>query len=56
MKEIIRIENCYKYFPIQDGFFKRTIGFTKAVDGVNLSIYEGQTLGIVGESVQVKVH
>lgn len=50
MKEIIRIENCYKYFPIQDGFFKRTIGFTKAVDGVNLSIYEGQTLGIVGES------
>ena len=39
-----------KYFPVQRGFFQRTIGWIKAVDGVDLRIERGKTLGLVGES------
>ena len=35
---------------IKKGFFKRTTGFIKAVNKVNINVFEGQTLGIVGES------
>jgi microcin C transport system ATP-binding protein len=38
------------WFPIRQGFLRRTIGHVKAVDGVSLTLHEGQTLGIVGES------
>lgn len=39
-----------KHFPITAGVFKRTVGHVQAVDGVSLELYEGETLGIVGES------
>ncbi|MDP4594662.1 MAG: ATP-binding cassette domain-containing protein, partial [Beijerinckiaceae bacterium] len=35
---------------IRKGFFRRTAGYIKAVDGIDVSIREGQTLGVVGES------
>ncbi len=38
------------WFPIKRGFLKRTSGFIKAVNKVNINVFEGQTLGIVGES------
>ena len=38
------------WFPIQRGILKRTIGHVKAVDGVTVSVREGETLGVVGES------
>jgi len=38
------------HFPIQRGFFRRTVGHVRAVDGVSVAIREGQTLGVVGES------
>ncbi len=38
------------HFPIQRGFLKRTVGHVKAVDGVDVSIRKGQTVGVVGES------
>jgi microcin C transport system ATP-binding protein len=38
------------WFPIKTGLFRRITGYVKAVDGVDLTVREGQTLGIVGES------
>ncbi len=38
------------WFPITTGFLRRVTGYVKAVDGVSLSVREGHTLGVVGES------
>ncbi len=47
---LLKIENLKVHFPIKKGFFKRTVGYTKAVDGVTLTIPKGRTLALVGES------
>jgi microcin C transport system ATP-binding protein len=38
------------WFPIKRGFFRKTMGHIKAVDGVDATVRSGQTLGVVGES------
>ncbi|MFO7589636.1 MAG: dipeptide ABC transporter ATP-binding protein [Acidimicrobiia bacterium] len=48
--EILRVESLVKYFPIKAGVFKHTVGQVRAVDGVDLTIKTGETLGVVGES------
>ena len=48
--EILRVEGLVKHFPIKSGMFKRTVGQVQAVDGVDLAVRQGETLGIVGES------
>ncbi len=47
---ILRIEGLKKYFPIRKGFFQRVVDWVRAVDGVDLCIASGKTLGLVGES------
>ena len=47
---LLEIRDLKKYFPVGEGLFSRGKGAVKAVDGVNLSIEEGETLGLVGES------
>jgi oligopeptide/dipeptide ABC transporter ATP-binding protein len=47
---ILCVIGLKKYFPIQKGFLKRVVGFTKAVDGVDFTLKKGETLGLVGES------
>jgi oligopeptide/dipeptide ABC transporter ATP-binding protein len=49
-QELLRIEGLVKYFPIRAGLFKRQVGQVHAVDGVDLSLQAGETLGLVGES------
>jgi oligopeptide transport system ATP-binding protein len=39
-----------KYFPVRRGFLRKVVGWVKAVDGVDLEIRRGKTLGLVGES------
>jgi len=38
------------WYPIKKGLLRRTVGHIKAVDGISLTVREGQTLGVVGES------
>ncbi len=51
MSEILlEVRDLKKYFPIKGGFFRRTVGWLKAVDGVSFRLRAGRTLGLVGES------
>ncbi|MED4584776.1 dipeptide ABC transporter ATP-binding protein [Brevibacillus choshinensis] len=47
---LVEIKNLKKYFPIRKGMFKKTVGHVKAVDGLDFTIFKGETLGLVGES------
>ncbi len=47
---LLEVKNLVKYFPIKGGFFGRTVGQVKAVDGVSFHIKRGTTMGLVGES------
>jgi peptide/nickel transport system ATP-binding protein len=47
---ILRLDDLHVYYPIKSGILRRTVDHVKAVDGISLNIYRGQTLGLVGES------
>ncbi len=47
---LVSLKNVKKYFPVGSGLFGKKDQFVKAVDGVTLDIYSGETVGLVGES------
>ncbi len=47
---ILETKGLKVWFPIKAGVFRRTVGFVKAVDGIDATVREGETLGVVGES------
>jgi oligopeptide transport system ATP-binding protein len=49
-KALLQAVNIVKHFPIKGGVFLKEIAAVKAVDGVSLTIKEGETVGLVGES------
>lgn len=48
--KILEVKGLKKYFPITGGLLRKTVGYVKAVDGVDIFIKRGETLGLVGES------
>lgn len=49
-KPLVAVDNLKMHFPIYGGLLRRRTGEVKAVDGISFEIFEGETLGLVGES------
>jgi microcin C transport system ATP-binding protein len=49
-KAIVETDALKVWFPIKKGFLRKTVDHVKAVDGVSITVREGQTVGVVGES------
>jgi microcin C transport system ATP-binding protein len=47
---VMEAKDIKVWFPIKRGFLRRVVGYVKAVDGIDVTVREGQTLGVVGES------
>ena len=49
-KPILKVEGLKTWYPLRKGVFSRVYGHVKAVDDVTFEVFEGETLGLVGES------
>ena len=47
---LLEVQGLKKFFPIQKGLLRKTVGYVKAVDDITFFVREGETLGLVGES------
>ncbi|MGB3702442.1 MAG: ATP-binding cassette domain-containing protein, partial [Anaerolineales bacterium] len=50
VKDLVRVKDLVKHYPVRGGVLRRVVAQVKAVDGVSFSIQPGETLGLVGES------
>ncbi len=50
MEALIELKGLKKHFPIDSGPLQRNKQFVRSVDGIDLTVYQGETVGIVGES------
>lgn len=49
-KDLVKVKNLVKYFPVRGGIFQRVVANVRAVENVSFAVKEGETLGLVGES------
>ncbi|OJU50723.1 MAG: microcin ABC transporter ATP-binding protein [Mesorhizobium sp. 61-13] len=49
-KPVMAGDDVKVWFPIKQGFFRKTVDYVKAVDGIDITVRKGQTVGVVGES------
>lgn len=49
-RPLLKLEDLKVYYPIRSGLFRKVTDHVRAVNGVDLKVYRGQTLGLVGES------
>ena len=49
-EKILEVKNLSKHYPISGGIFKKSVETVKAVNNISFDVYEGETLGLVGES------
>ena len=47
---MLKLRGVKTHFPVKAGVFQQTVGHVKAVDGIDLDVYRGEELGLVGES------
>ena len=50
VKDLLKVNNLVKHFPVRGGILKRVVAWVQAVDDVSFTIREGETLCLVGES------
>jgi oligopeptide/dipeptide ABC transporter ATP-binding protein len=48
--KLLEVRGLKKWFPVKSGLLQRTVGWLRAVDGIDLDIFRGETMGLVGES------
>ena len=53
---LLELRDVHARFPVQSGVLQRTVGHVHALDGVNLTVRRGETIGLVGEVGMWKVH
>ena len=52
---LVRVENLVKHFPIKaGGLISRTVGHVQAVDGISLTVGRGQTIGLGGDTEELR--
>ncbi|WP_223068221.1 ABC transporter ATP-binding protein [Paenibacillus caui] len=48
--ELLQVKHLKKYYPVNNGMFRKSVSYVKAVDDVSFAIRRGETFGLVGES------